>query len=101
MITPSDPTAVPEPASPAADPVWDGLTLEQLRFRRAMALVRREVGRERMNGLLSNVKSGVRRDGVRSLMFSSNTVKGLRWVDYALLGFKSFRLLSRLFGKKK
>ncbi len=100
MITPID-NNVPAPQQPAATPGWDGLTLEQLRFRRAMALVRREVGRERVSGMLDNVKSNVQQNGVRSLLFTPNTVKGLKWVDYALLGFKSFRLLSKLFGKKK
>lgn len=87
--------------SPQAAPQqWEGLTLEQLRFRRGMALVRREVGRERMNALISDVKTDVNTNGLRSFMFAPGVVKALRWTDYVMLGFNIVKLIAKLRRRK-
>lgn len=85
---------VPQPNS--LEQQWNGLTLEQLRFRRGIALVRREVGRERIAGILNGVKTDVKQNGLRSFLFQPGTVKALRWTDYVLLGFNAFKLVTKL-----
>ena len=75
---------------------WKGMTLEQLRRARAKALVRREVGRATMQYSLDNVKDNVSNNGVRALMFSSDTVSHLKTADYVLLGFRLTRWLMGL-----
>ena len=75
---------------------WQGMTLEQLRRARAKALVRREVGRATMQYSLDNVKDNVSSNGIRALMFSSDTVSHLKTADYVLLGFRLTRWLMGL-----
>lgn len=71
-----------------SQPVWNGCTLEQLRQRRAISLVKREVGKERMNNVLDNMRTRVADNGVRGLLFNNNTISGLRTADYLLLGLR-------------
>ena len=69
-------------------PAWNGCTLEQLKQRRAISLVKREVGKERMNNVLDNMRTRVADNGVRGLLFNNNAISGLRTADYLLLGLK-------------
>lgn len=75
---------------------WQGMTLEQLRRARAKALIRREVGRATIQYNLDNVKDNVSSNGIRALMFSSDTVSHLKTADYVLLGFRLTRWLMGL-----
>lgn len=67
---------------------WKGCTLEELRQRRAISLVKREVGKERMNFVIDGMRTRVADNGVRGLLFSNNTINGLRTADYLLLGLR-------------
>ena len=80
---------------------WQGMTLEQLRRARAKALVRREVGRASMQYSLDNVKDNVSNNGIRALMFSSDTVSHLKTADYVLLGFRLARWILSLRGNRR
>ena len=75
---------------------WKGMTIEQLRRARAKALVRREVGRATMQYSFDNMKDNVANNGMRALMFSSDTVSHLKTADYVLLGFRLTRWLMGL-----
>ena len=86
-------TKINDTSLPDESSEWKGMTLEQLRRARAKALVRREVGRATMQYSLDNVKDNVSNNGVRALMFSSDTVSHLKTADYVLLGFRLTRWL--------
>ena len=89
-------TDINSSALPDESGEWQGMTLEQLRRARAKALVRREVGRATMQYSLDNMKENVSNNGVRALMFSSDTVSHLKTADYVLLGFRLTRWLMGL-----
>lgn len=80
---------------------WKGLTLDELKMRRAKSLVRREVGRMSLMHQLQSARDNVSENGVRSLLFSGNTVAGLKKADYAYLSYKAIRLLVRLYLRRK
>ena len=67
---------------------WKGLTLEQLRMRRAKALLRREVGKVKLNAALDGMKTRVSDNGIRGLMFNDKTLGHLKTADYVFLGWK-------------
>lgn len=84
---------------PADTAEWQGMTLDELRLRRTMALVKREVGRERMSHLVDGTRERVATGGVRGLLFDNNTVAGLKTADYVLLGWRATRMLMKLWRK--
>lgn len=80
---------------------WRGMTLDELRLKRMMALVKREVGRERINHVLEGMRDNVNQNGVRGLLFSGNTISGLKTADYMLLGWRATRLFWKLWKRRK
>ena len=90
-----------QPAAPAEVAEWQGMTLDELRLRRTMALVKREVGRERMNHLVEGTRERVATNGVRGLLFNNNVVAGLKTADYLLLGWRTTRMLMKLWRKRR
>jgi len=80
---------------------WKGLTLDELKVRRAKQLVLREVSRANIGNTLSNTKQQVSQNGVRGLLFSNNTIMGLKKTDYALLGYKLITLLIKKYARRK
>lgn len=83
---------------PAIAPVqepsqWKGCTLDELRQRRAISLVKREVGKERINHVLNGMRTRVADNGVRGLLFNNNAISGLKKADYLLLGLRVTRAL--------
>lgn len=83
-----------------AEDQWEGLTLDELRQRRAKALVRREVERVKMDQVLKGAKTRVNEHGVRALMFNDKTIGRLKTADYLLVGFKLTRSLMKLWRKR-
>ncbi len=73
------------------DTQWRGLTLDELRKRRAKALLRREVGKVKINAALGNVRTRVNDNGIRGLMFSNKAISNLKAADYVFLGWKIAR----------
>lgn len=80
---------------------WKGLNLEQLRMRRAKALLRREVGKVKMNAALEGMKTRVSDNGIRGLMFSDKTLGHLKTADYVFLGWKIAQLFIKARKRKK
>ena len=74
------------------DTQWRGLTLDELRKRRAKALLRREVGKVKVNAVLARMRTRVNDNGLRGLMFSNKAISNLKAADYVFLGWKIARL---------
>ncbi len=75
---------------------WQGLTLEQLRYRRALSAVKLEAGKERITNFMGDTKEKVEKGGLRGLLFSNKMVGRLKWVDYLILGYQVTRGFSKL-----
>lgn len=80
---------------------WKGLTLEQLRMRRAKALLRREVGKVKINAVLDGMKTRVSDNGIRGLMFNDKSLVQLKTADYVFLGWKIAQLFIKARKRKK
>lgn len=80
---------------------WKGLTMDELKMRRAKSLVMREVNRAGLMHKYSSTRDNVSQNGVRALLFSGNTVAGLKKADYLLLGAKAIGLLLKLYSRRK
>lgn len=99
-------TSLPAPsdkpvAMPAEESQWKGLTIDELRLRRAVALVRKEMGKERMSMTIDGLRGRVADNGVRGLLFNDKTITGLKTADYALIGWKIARAIIKLRRKRK
>lgn len=97
----TDNTAMTVPASASASATWKGLSLEQLRMRRAKALVRREVGKVKMNAALDGMKTRVSDNGIRGLMYSDKTLGRLKTADFVFLGWKIAQLFFKARRRRK
>ncbi len=80
---------------------WKGLTMDELKMRRAKQLVLREVNRASLNYQLSNARENVSQNGIRGLLFSDKTITGLKKADYAFLGYKVIALLVKLYARHR
>lgn len=80
---------------------WNGLTLDELRYRRGIELVRREMGREAIAMQYKLVNSQVSQTGVRGLFLNKHTLSGLKFADYVFIGYKLVKLVLKLRGKRK
>jgi hypothetical protein len=78
------------------DENWSGMTLDELRYRRALSLVKLEAGKGKMANTVDALRNHVSDNGIRGLLFSNNMLHQLKTVDYLILGFKASRLLARL-----
>ncbi|MBQ0114997.1 MAG: hypothetical protein KBT10_03910 [Bacteroidales bacterium] len=87
--------------TPSVQKEWKGMTLEELRMRRAMSLVRREMGRARIMQNFENTRTQVQSNGIRGLLFSSKTVARLKTADYLLLGAKIAGFVFKRFIRKR
>ncbi len=98
----TQPKQQPENTTPVSleQPEWKGMTLEQLRLKRAVALVRREMGKERMSLAVDSMRTRVADNGVRGLLFDNKTISGLKTADYALLGWRLARMVIKLWRKR-
>ena len=80
---------------------WNGLTLEQLRMRRAKALLRREVEKVKMNTVIDGMKTRVSDNGLRGLMFKDKKLGHLKTADYVFLGWKIAQIFIKARRRKK
>lgn len=109
------PAAVPEKiTADESDKKAAGYTLEDLRYRRALAALQKEFAKEKMlhglnrikkynvlTGNPSNAKIG---SLAKAGTLASRLLGGLNYLDYVMIGFSLFgtvRKAFRLFGKKK
>lgn len=80
---------------------WKGFTLDELRYRRALSLVKREIGRNELMNSVNNVKTRVSDNGIRGLMANNSLMKKMKLTDYLLLGFKVSNTFYKLWRRKK
>ena len=80
---------------------WKGMTLEELRMKRAKALIMSEVNKAQLVASWQVARNQTREHGFRALIFDKNTLKGLKNSDYLLLGAKSAMLGMKLWRKYK
>ena len=80
---------------------WKGYTLDELRYRRARSLVKREIGRNQLMNSVNNVKTRVSDNGIRGLMGSNSLMKKMKLTDYLLLGFKVSNAVYKLWRRNK
>ena len=80
---------------------WEGLTLDELRYRRAKMAIKAEMGTAKMMSMLTNTQNNVKNNGLRQLLFNNNLVSGLKFVDYLVIGFQITRWLTRIRRKFK
>lgn len=93
-------TAVPTTTS-TQQKEWKGLTMDELKMRRAKSLVLREVNRANLSYQFNNARDNVSQNGIRGLLFSNNTITGLKKADYLFLGAKAIGILLRLYSRRK
>ena len=105
MNNTSQPPVHPTPAvnaSQSSQPKeWKGLTIDELKMRRAKSLVVREINRTSLAYQFNNARDNVSQNGIRGLLFSDNTIVGLKKADYLLLGAKAIGLLLKLYSRRK
>ena len=80
---------------------WKGLTMDELKMRRAKQLVLREVNRASLSYQLNNARDNVSQNGIRGLLFSDKAITGLKKADYAFLGYKALALLIKLYTRRR
>jgi hypothetical protein len=98
------PAAIPQATAATTTPPqqeWKGLTIDELKMRRAKALVMREVNRASISYQFASMRNDVSQKGVRGLLFSNKTVSGLKKADYAVLGARALRLLIKLYTRRR
>ena len=89
------------PPAKANQSEWKGLTMDELKMRRAKSLVLREVNRANMAYQLNNARDNVSQNGIRGLLFSNNTITGLKKADYLFIGAKAIGLVLKLYARRK
>lgn len=78
---------------------WRGMTLEELRMKRAKALIISEVNKAQLVASYELAKSKTRSHGIRALLFNENVLSGLKVTDYLLIGAKTAMLGAKLWKK--
>ncbi len=75
---------------------WNGYTLDELRYQRALNMARLEIEKEKLTAATSEMKRGLPSlstgHGILSKIAGS-----LSYIDYAVLAFRLFRTASKAF----
>lgn len=85
----------PELANDYKSPEWKGYDIDELRFRRAYLLARCEIEKIKFTSRLTAVKEGI--PSIKGNGIAGRMLKGLNYIDYAYIAFKTFSKLSGLF----
>ncbi len=93
---------------------FKGYSLDELRYQRTLALIRREFTRKEMTNKVYSIRYGnaftsTKSTAKGSSRFSpsgilSKIVSGMNWLDYAMIAFSAFgtvRKIASFFGRKK
>lgn len=78
---------------------WQGYTIDELRYQRALTSARLEIQKEKLSNQFQTIRGTfgmVEGKGIMGKMLSS-----LNYVDYAVLAFQTVRRLSALFRHRK
>ena len=88
----------PYPKAPETD--WPGLTLDQIRMRRALVQARMEIQKYKLTSQLEHMRDRTPLFGGSGSLFSRIT-GALSFAEYAFLAVKVFKMFSSVFGRKK
>ena len=78
------------------EPEWQGYSLNDLRYQRAVTLARLEIAKEKLVMQGEDIRSGAMSGtGVRGLL--GKVMSNLSYLDYILLAFRMGRTISRAF----
>ena len=93
---------------------FKGYSLEELRYQRALLMLKREFAKQKFNSRIRHIKntnaftgtaSGSKSSGlVRAGSIASKVLTGLNYMDYIMIGFSAFgtvRKVFSLFRKKR
>ncbi|MBQ0120620.1 MAG: hypothetical protein KBT13_05810 [Bacteroidales bacterium] len=80
---------------------WNGYTMDELKRRRIVAMVRRELGREKIAMQFAHTKNAVSANGIKGLLFTDNELTKLKAMDYALLGWKAVKMFIKFRNRKR
>ncbi|MCH5213784.1 MAG: hypothetical protein J1E97_01225 [Muribaculaceae bacterium] len=104
----SIPNAQPDSGAQHPQKEFQGYSLDELRYQRALLLLKREILREQVSKDTKRLRNSVPLLGGKSSISASGIVgrvaKGLNFADYLMLGFSLFnvgRKLVSLFSRKK
>ncbi len=90
-----------QPVVPAAE--WQGYTMDELRFQRALALIKLETEKDRLNQKL-RTKINETKTATTAVGFTTNIFKRMsskmKFVDYALIGYNVAKFVLKLRKKK-
>lgn len=104
----------PEDVITEEKPAFKGYTLDELRYQRALVMLRREFAKQKVNHKLRTIRktnaftgtaSGSKSSGlVRAGSIASRILSGMNYLDYAMIGISAFgtvRKIASFFGRKK
>lgn len=80
---------------------WKGMTLEELRMKRAKALIASEINKAQLVSSYQLAKSKTNSHGIRALLFNNGMLKNLKTADYLMLGAKAGLLGLKIWKKFK
>ncbi len=78
---------------------WRGYTLDELRFRRVLAMTRLELQKESLAQQVDNLRQGRATDGSTSWM--TKVMGAFNYFDYAVLAFTVGRKVLHVFRRRK
>lgn len=79
-----------------------GLDFNELKYRRAAALIKLEVSKAQLSNSFERLREHTRSQGLRGLMVNNVlSLKRLRIADYVFLGYKLSNLLYRMWRRRK
>lgn len=79
---------------------WQGLTLEQLRMRRALVQARMEIQKYKLEATVDSMRQRTPFFGGTSSLFSRIT-GALSFAEYAMIAVRMFKLVSPIFKRRK
>lgn len=86
--------------SPHTDIEWKGLTLDEIRMRRALVQARMEIQKYKMSGMVQSVRERSPLFGGDSSLFS-RLAGAVSFAEYAFVAVKLFKVVSSIFRKRK
>lgn len=89
----------PYPKAPENN--WKGLTLDEIRMRRAIVQARMEIQKYKLNGQIEQLRSSSPLLGGSGGSFFSRLTSAFSFAEYAFMAVKLFRLVAPVFRKKK
>ena len=93
--------AIEVAANTMPQPQWKGYTIDELRRRRAKALIKRELARVKFTHEVGTMRERASQQGMRGLLFKNNVVAGLNKTDYLFLSYKAIRALLKWWARRR